>query len=351
MELGSEFNLDLHDLKISKNSLFEYIGDVKYYLFDSGRNALKTMTRDLGNGYILMPEYICESVLKCFSTDRIIFYKLKDNLQIDAYDLLNKINSNTTAVYLMHYFGNIQPMNVLTLLRAEKEKYGFTIIEDTTHSFLSKKHTVGDYSVASLRKWFAIPNGGVLYSDSTLRLNSYDEMPRSTDNDRAYAMMLKTLYLNGQFNCNAEYRKIFVECEDKLDTGNEISKISDYSEFLLRCNDVYDIAKKRKSNLNCLKNQLRNIGMKQICDFTEKECPFTLPIMVPDRDDFHKYLMENRIFCAVHWPFDGLARNERPLAEALANSMISLPIDQRYGEEEMAYLLKVIDAYKGRLIL
>jgi hypothetical protein len=73
--------------------------------------------------------------------------------------------------------------------------------------------------------------------------------------------------------------------------------------------------------------------------------------MVPDRDDFRKYLMENSIYCAVHWPFDGLAREERPLAVSLSNNILSLPIDQRYGEKEMAYLANVIDAYKGRLKL
>jgi dTDP-4-amino-4,6-dideoxygalactose transaminase len=349
MELGSEFNLDMHDLKIFQNSFFKYIGNMQYCLFDSGRSALKAITRVLGDGYVLMPEYICESVIKCFSIDQIIFYKLKENLQIDANDLLNKINSNTAVVYLMHYFGSLQPENVLSLLRAEKEKYGFTIIEDTTHSIFSKKQTVGDYCVASLRKWFAVPNGGVLYSDNPLYLNSYDEIRRSTDNDKAYAMMLKTLYLNGQLDCNSEYRKIFAACEEKLDTQKNIRRISDFSEFLLSCNDVYDMVKKRKSNLNRLKNKLSNIKMKQICNFTEKDCPFTLPVMVPDRDDFRKYLMENKIYCAVHWPFDGLAPRERPLAFALSNNMISLPIDQRYKEEEMAYLLKVIGAYKGRL--
>ena len=91
--------------------------------------------------------------------------------------------------------------------------------------------------------------------------------------------------------------------------------------------------------------------MRPICDFSENDCPFTLPVMVPDRDNFYKHLIDNKIYCAIHWPFDGLARNERPLALTLANSMISLPIDQRYGEEEMTYLLNVIGSYKGRLTL
>jgi len=144
---------------------------------------------------------------------------------------------------------------------------------------------------------------------------------------------------------------IFTACEEKFDRQDEIKRISDLSAFLLSCNDVCDMAKKRKFNLNCLRNKLNSTGIKQICDFNEGDCPFTLPVMVPDRDDFYKYLMEKNIFCAVHWPFDGLAREQRPLAVSLSQNMLSLPIDQRYGEKEMDYLANVIDSYKGRLKL
>lgn len=348
MELGSEFQLDLHDLSIARNSFFEYIKDMSYRLFDSGRSALKAVIRDIGDGYVLMPEYICESVIRCFSADQIMFYRLNENLQIDADDLLNKINRRSAAVYLMHYFGSLQPESILSLLQTEKEKYGFTIIEDTTHSIFTKKRTVGDYCIASLRKWFPLPNGGVLYSGNPL---TQSEIPKSADNDRAYAMILKNLHLSGQLECNPAYRAMFNACEEKVNEQKEIERVSDFSEFLLRCNDVNEMANKRAANLNYLEKKLHSIGIKAICNFSGGDCPFTMPIIVENRDDFRRYLMEHRIYCAVHWPFDGSAREERPLAEALSNSMLSLPIDQRYGEEEMDYMADVIGAYKGRLEL
>ncbi len=349
MELGSEFHLNLHDLSIVSNSFFEYFRGMDYCLFDSGRSALKAVARTIGDSYVLMPEYICESVIRCFSRDQVIFYKLKENLQIDADDLLNKLNQKTAVVYLMHYFGCMQPENVLSLLQAEKEKYGFTIIEDTTHSIFTKKSTVGDYCIASLRKWFALPDGGVLYADNLL--NFCADMPRNAGNRKAYAMVLKNLHLSGQLECNAEYRAMFTACEEKINEQYEIRRTSDFSEFLLHCNDVNEMVQKRAVNLNYLEKKLHSIGIKGICNFAEGDCPFALPIIVPDRDGFRGYLMEHRIYCAIHWPFDGLVRNERPLAVSLANNMLSLPIDQRYGEEEMEYMADVIDAYKGRLTL
>ena len=46
------------------------------------------------------------------------------------------------------------------------------------------------------------------------------------------------------------------------------------------------------------------------------------------RDALRRRLMEHRIYCAVHWPFDGVQADERPLARKLAAQMLSLPIDQ-----------------------
>ena len=230
MELGSEFNLDLHDLQIVPNSFFQYFGNMEHCLFDSGTaSALKAIAHVIGKGYVLIPEYICESVIKCFPTDQIVFYKLKENLQINMDDLLNKINNNTAIVYLMHYFGSLQPEHILSLLRAEKEKYGFTIIEDTTHSiFFQKTDCRRLLCWQAFGNGFALPNGGILYADNPFSSNAYDEIPRSTDNVKAFAMILKNLYLNGKLDCHAEYRTIFSVCEEKLDKQKEIKRISDF---------------------------------------------------------------------------------------------------------------------------
>lgn len=349
MELGSEFNLDLSKLRVSENSFYEYISDKQYQLFDSGRSALRAILPLLDDGKILMPEYICTSVIDCFPPDKLIFYRLKKNLQIDENDFLEKIKENVSAVYLMHYFGSLQPESVLNLAKSEREKHGFKIIEDSTHSLFTAKQTIGDYCVASLRKWFAIPNGGVLYSDK-MPSRYFEVVPKTTENYRSYAMMLKTLFLNAQLNCNSTYRQIFKEAEEKLDTQSCIMRISDYAEFLLKCNDVNEMVKKRKSNLSYLRKGLDNLGVRSLSYMPEGVCPFAFPILVPDRDAFRAYMIENKIYCAIHWPIGAISKPERPLARTLADSIISLPIDQRYGDEEMEYMLKVIRQYKGRLI-
>ena len=68
-----------------------------------------------------------------------------------------------------------------------------------------------------------------------------------------------------------------------------------------------------------------------------------------DRDEFRAYLMEHRIYCAVHWPFDGVNEMDRPMGKENAENLISLPIDQRYGYEELEYMASVISAYRGNM--
>ena len=75
-----------------------------------------------------------------------------------------------------------------------------------------------------------------------------------------------------------------------------------------------------------------------------------LPILTEQRDALRSCLMDHKIYCAVHWPFDGIQAAERPLAQELAAHMISLPIDQRYDAAHMAYLFDILNRCKGKLL-
>ena len=90
--------------------------------------------------------------------------------------------------------------------------------------------------------------------------------------------------------------------------------------------------------------------MPPICRLAEDACPLVLPVWVKDRDALRRRLMEHRIYCAVHWPFDGVQADERPLARELAAHMLSLPIDQRYDTAHIDYLMDTIDTCKGLLL-
>src|SRR5699024_10809923 len=129
----------------------------------------------------------------------------KHNIDILFYDV--RIDENGIYYYFneeldfdiffaMSYFGVEQSMDAII----EKiSKKNIIVLEDITHRLLSNKtHSAySDYLIASLRKWFPIPTGGLLMS----RQNQLIVKPKRNSDEyvveQTKAMKLKTQFLNG----------------------------------------------------------------------------------------------------------------------------------------------------------
>lgn len=343
MELGSEFNLDPRDLTIKSGNVEEYFSNFQTRLFDYGRSAIKSVNVPVGK-FILLPEFICESVIRCFSLENVHFYKITRDFQIDFRDLFSKIDNSVGTIYICHYFGYMQEYSKLLQLKNIAEKYKITVIEDTTQAIFSCKNIVGDVAVASLRKWFPVPQGGVLYSSNDISDMVVMPHTKSNDNSRIYGMLLKDIFLKKIYDTNSMYRKIFADCEDRVESNSTIQEISDLARFMLKCFNIDSIIAKRIRNYKRLGNFLSNRGIKYR-EFSDTDCPLVFPLRVKERDSFRRYLMNNKVYCAVHWPFDNIRSNERRMAKLNADELISLPIDQRYKDTDIDYLCDVIDKY------
>lgn len=59
-------------------------------------------------------------------------------MTIDLDDLVSKINIKTSVVFIMHYFGALQPNDILEQIRDMKSKNDYIVIEDTTHIFFHR---------------------------------------------------------------------------------------------------------------------------------------------------------------------------------------------------------------------
>ncbi|MCR4838359.1 MAG: aminotransferase class I/II-fold pyridoxal phosphate-dependent enzyme [Eubacterium sp.] len=349
IELGSEYHMDLSGLKKTDRNLFQYLKPFSCAVYyDSGRSALREFAKLLREGQkVLLPEYICESVIRCFPFESIDFYRVFPDFTIDVDEIKQKMKIGDGVLLLMNYYGKLLPEALLKEVSGLAKEYNWLILEDTTHSLFSAARTIGDYMVCSLRKWMPLSKGGVLYSKDAA-LGMPGSMPeKSTDNERFVGFILKDRFLKGQGDYNVEYRRIFAACEERLDRRDGVYLMSDFNSFVAECVDVEDLVAARKRNARLLETLLPQelVSIR----FSEDECPFGFPVRVPKRDRFREYLMENRIYCAVHWPFDGFMEDRRPGAVANAKELITLPVDQRYAEEDMQYMADVIKKYGGKL--
>lgn len=345
MELGSNFDLDLNDLFVKPNNVITYLSNYNTVWFNYGRSAIKSIKIPQGRK-VLLPEFICESVISCFPEDDIVFYKVKEDFSIDFNDLFGKLDKNVGTLYICHYFGYLQDKGQLELCRSYADEHNICIIEDTTQSFFSEQEHIGDVVVASLRKWLPIPQGAALClrGGDTSKIVTHPQQV-SRHNTSTVGMILKNLYINEQYDTNKIYREIFTNCEDEVDEKAQMEGISELALFVLKCFDTDKIVEKRVKNAERIKKCLDEVGIENK-PFSKGECPLAYPIRVRNRDKLRKYLMDHQIYCAVHWPFDGCQPQIRLMAKRNAEELLSLPIDQRYGAKEIDYLCDVLSKYR-----
>ena len=157
-------------------------------------------------------------------------------------------------------------------------------------------------------------------------------------------MILKKYYIQYGVDCNSIYREIFAKSEQRLDMQTEIYQMSDISKNILECISITQLQAKRKKNYGQLKGKLKNVPVKDVLS-TDNFVPLVYPVYVENRNQFRQYLMENKIYCAVHWPLAGTGLETDLDAVKIYENIISLPIDQRYESMHMEYLAQVIEAY------
>lgn len=371
MELGSEFHIDLTNKTIRNHNFYHLLAEYDTFYTDYGRTAITLLYRHLREqnrekrGKILLPAYICNSVIEAFGAANVIFYDLDVNFGIEDGMLFRMLESGDFdggIFFLMHYFGLLQQEETLIRLQSMCREHGITIIEDTTHSLLTKTRTIGDYCIASLRKWVPIPEGAVIYSRNMLP-EEWRSLEHAIPSRKIDAMILKQLFLGeadsyreleGVAFVNEAYRRIFVEEERKIGNKGELCALSDLSAFLLQCEETREIQTARRRNYLLLGEVLCAEGIllygwdqyRQNIQ-TQSIVPFTALLYLEDgdRDGFRKYLAQHKIYCAVHWPIEKDEQYDHRNVAEWSGKLISLPVDQRYKEIHMQYLADTIIGY------
>ncbi len=340
-EIGSFFELDTSPIKDDHDNIFSYLQEYNSIFFDSGRSAIKYFLKLRNNiGTVLMPSYICESVIKCFDGYDIVFYELNEDLSINLDKLIGLINDNTTIVFMYFYNSFFKDYNFNELLNL-KRKYNFTILEDTTHSIFSNRFLVGDYAVCSLRKWYPVPDGGVLYSKRSLGAFESTEAPWI--NDKYNAMKLKKLYLQDDYIEKAHFLKMYNDAEHMLDIQDTIYGISSISFEILKAKKCNEIIQNRIVNAKYLLDNLGRTNVKAfaINDQLKNQVPLFLPVHISDRDYVRKHLSNNGVYCPIHWP---LMECLKGFNNSVYNEMheLSIPIDQRYSADDMEKIIRLL---------
>lgn len=348
-EIGSHFEYN-HEINVGSINKLEWLPSIGDSTFTfSGRTAIELaikdiqVTRKVENVY--MPSYCCSSMVEPFINNgmNVMFYDVDWQEQGMVYNIDPNIDCD--IFFVMSYFG-VEEFK----LEPEMEMFSrrkVIIIEDITHRLLSDDSysTIADYSIASIRKWLPVPTGGYIVKHKGLLLT---EKPNVKSDElvenKIKAMKEKKQYLDGH---NIE-KKLFLnkygEFENALKKEVNYYKIDTLSLNLIQGIKIGEVRAIRRKNAKILYKGLKKLKfIKPLIPNPnlDNNCPLFVPIIVANgkRDHLRKFLIDHNIYCPVHWPQKNNSNSKIPKDE------LSIVCDQRYNEEDMEYILSLIEQW------
>ena len=339
MEYGSEFDWRSNDALISDvPQCFVQDG---WQLYRSGRDAMKAIARIIGGSRVLLPALCCESMILPFSANGydVEFYKMNPDLTGDEADVCAKLTDGAALLY-MRYFG-IRPFTDEFLLSLRESGRGIILVEDRTHDIIIPRGEEGftpDAVLASLRKWAALPEGGLLETKMGSCAAGADARFGDT---RREVMQMKVRYLE---TWEPELKKEFLDklhsAERLLDESGEPCGMSAEYEALLRQIDFPALLAKRRANVARMKKRLAALDGTRLRFLSEhpEESTLYFPVYIENRGGIQRAVAQNGVYCPVIWPEPEAARGVCEVSRYVTEHMLALPCDQRYTPEDMDFI-------------
>ena len=128
----------------------------------------------------------------------------------------------------------------------------------------------------------------------------------------------------------------------------DIFLMSRNTKNILRNSDFEYIKNTRRKNYNYLYENLKIDGIiNQLGNLQETETPFYFPLYVNKqvRKEFQQYMAKENIFCPIIWKKDKRLNIENYYCNNIYDKIICIPCDQRYNEEDMNRIVKVIKKF------
>lgn len=337
--IGGEFQIAVTDILNAQNQHFE-APDV--YLYSSGRAAfyqiLNYLKQEKGIDHVLLPDYLCSSVLVPVKELRLFFsfYPIDERLELEVVEF-KKLYRKGTAVLLINYFGLQNLSSQIVAIRSVDEQA--IIIEDDVQAYYEFKKPLDrvDFRFTSLRKTFAVPDGGLVKTKHRLPKIS---APNSFGQYKAAAALLKSMR-EGNFN-DQIYLELFEKGESQIDDELECG-MSRIAEKLYAIIDEERVKVRRLNNAKYLISELSKIGLEPVLPLTDGHVPLFVPIILDNRDEVRKEMFKHEIYCPFHWPLEGMDISR---GEHMTKKELSLIIDQRYGMKEMDEMVAILKSLR-----
>ena len=289
---------------------------------NSARNCLAYLIEAKKIKKIAIPKFLCASIEQvCMQYDlKIRYYSIgKDffpqDLQLE----------NEECMYLVNYYGQISNAKINKI----KELYERLIVDNVQAFFQNPVEHMP--TIYTCRKFFGVTDGAYLYSDKKLK--------EELETDSSYNRMN---FLFGRFEKTASEFYSQYTANNKLFKNESIKLMSPITENLMRSFEYEQIKNVRTENFEYLHKQFAEINKLEL---TVPQGAFAYPLYIENGAEIRKKLQSEKIYIPTLWPYVFDICKENNLEYKLAHNILPIPVDQRYGEEDMEYLIKKVKQF------
>lgn len=308
----------------------------------SGREALllaALTVRKLKNNNglkILLPAYCCWSMSAPFEKAgfNVRYYRLNEDLTVDTDYLEYLLQEEQPQIVLtMNFYGSASTDNAVALAKSYDDKV--VIIEDFSHCTFSFKrihNSQVDIYVSSIRKSIGICDGAVILSNIPLGKEYVQKEINDFSETRYVAQLEKERY---KWNNNQKRKREFLSAirkgENIINEFDVVRPMSKRAKLMLKQVNGEEIAYARRENMRhlmrLLNDKVRMISGLERC---LEGAPFSLPILVENRDEMQRCLAKKGVYAPVLWPVSKDAQKICAVSKMMGEQMLSIPMDQRY---------------------
>lgn len=287
-----------------------------------GRNCLAYLIRAKGIKKIALPYFLCGTIRTlCIKAGiKIRYYHLDTDLTPMKPEL-----ETEEWLYIVNYYGQLDNFKLKKL----SEKYGRVIVDNAQAYFQTP--VKGIDTLYTCRKFLGVADGAFLFTDTLLD----EEIPL----DESYKRMN---FLLGRYERTAsEFYSEYVD-NNQFFSNEPVKRMSLLTKNLLHGIDYDAVRKRRTENFAYLHKAFQQINQ---LDLSVPEGSFMYPLYLDNGTEIRRKLLEDKIYIPVLWPdvSDICARQWKECD--MAENILPLPVDQRYGEKEMELMIQKIRAY------
>ena len=303
-EIGGYIELDTYTGKMLHD------GGIK---LNCGRNALAYIIKAKNIKKLWMPKFMCDSCDKTLSDNQVDvrYYSI-------GLDFKPSIEQWDGWLYVVNFYGQLSNDYLTTL--------GDRIIVDNAQAYFQEP-LPGVDTLYTCRKFFGVADGAILYTDKLIEVEEQDES------------FERMHFLLGRYERSAsEFYAEYVE-NNHFFKNEPIKRMSRLTENLLHGIDYEMVKNRRAQNFYYLYEMFQSMNKLNL---SVPDGAFMYPLYIENGAEVRKQLQAKKIFIPILWPAVFNLCEENELEYDMAKNILPIPVDQRYGIEDMKYIAREI---------